>query len=71
MGEINALPHQWSANAIAAPTRVSLGRASFNLGNWGRWASSTIDGRPAHASSARSAAAALRSAVSKPSVNQP
>jgi uncharacterized protein YjiS (DUF1127 family) len=33
-------PHQWSANAIAAPTKVGFGRATISLGRWGRWISS-------------------------------
>ena len=32
-------PHQWSANAIAAPNKVSFGLVPINLGRWGRWIS--------------------------------
>jgi uncharacterized protein YjiS (DUF1127 family) len=33
------LMHQWSANDIAAPTKVCFGLASINLRHWGRWIS--------------------------------
>lgn len=35
-------PHHGSADAIAAPTRVSFGLAPIKLGRWGRWISSIV-----------------------------
>ena len=32
-------PHQWSANAIAAPNKVGFGLPPIKLGRWGRWIS--------------------------------
>jgi uncharacterized protein YjiS (DUF1127 family) len=32
-------PHQWSANAIAAPTNVGFGPAPISSGRWDRWTS--------------------------------
>jgi len=33
------LMRQWSANDIAAPTKVCFGLVSINLRHWGRWIS--------------------------------